>query len=197
MTSGPPLLEPHRPSNELADAISTGQLRNAVFGQESVSELTLEQLRVATDSTDTATSGLIVVLELLRRTRNRTDDGWALSSRAGSAWQPSVAAALEQLAAYLETDPTVADTLWWLVENFVISVHERIAYSKLPEHTFRFRWEEGRIRFHDNGIGRFPLAAIRREPLAYLTEDLGFWTDHGSGPALTAAGWTFVQETFA
>lgn len=197
MTGGPPLLEPTQQTNELAAAIEAGNLRYAELGNRPVNELTLEQLRVATDSADTATSGLIVVVELLRRTRDRTDDGWALSSRARSAWQPSVASVLDQLVSHLEKDPTVADTLWWLVENFVISVHERIAYSKLPEHTFRFRWEEGRIRFYDNGIGRFPLAAIRREPLASLTEDLGFWTNEGSDPSLTAAGRSFVQDTFS
>ena len=34
--------------------------------------------------------------------------------------------------------PTLADTLAWLARRYVISAHEQIAYSKLPEFTFRF-----------------------------------------------------------
>jgi hypothetical protein len=40
------------------------------------------------------------------------------------------------------------------IDRFVIAVHERIGYSKLQqrEHTFRFRWEDGKFRFYANGI---------------------------------------------
>jgi hypothetical protein len=76
-------------------------------------------------------------------------------------------------------------------------IHERIAYSKLPEHTFRFRWEDGRVQFYDNGVGRFPLAATRKEPLALLTWDLGFW-DRESGEAkLTDKGAAFIEEVLS
>ncbi len=73
-------------------------------------------------------------------------------------------------------------------------VHERIAYSKLPEDTFRFRWEDGRVRFFDNGVGRFPLAAIRSDPLALITRDLGFWNYTGDEAKLTPLGSAFVTE---
>ena len=96
----------------------------------------------------------------------------------GSRRWPTV---LAELNTHLAEEPTVADTLWWIVHRFIIGVHERIAYSKLPEHTFRFRWEDGRVRFFDNGVGRFPLAAIRNEPLAPLTRDLGFWDRDSDG----------------
>ena len=85
-----------------------------------------------------------------------------------------------RLRTHLDSDPSVADTLWWLVSRFVVPVHERIAYSKLPEFTFRFRWEDGLLRFYDHGAGRFPLAAIRDEPLALLTWDLGLWDETGN-----------------
>ena len=42
------------------------------------------------------------------------------------------------------TEPSVAEALEWALRAFVIGPHEVIAYSKLPESTFRFCWEEGR-----------------------------------------------------
>lgn len=90
--------------------------------------------------------------------------------------------------------------MWWIVSRFILHVHERIAYSKLPDFTFRFRWEDGLLQFYDNGVGRFPLAAIRHEPLASLTKDLGLWEcippldTHG---VLTERGKKFVAEAFA
>jgi hypothetical protein len=72
------------------------------------------------------------------------------------------------------------------VSKFVMPVHERIAYSKLPEFTFRFRWREGLLRFYDVGVGRFPLAAIRHQLLGSLTRDLGLWDDSSGSASLTA-----------
>lgn len=77
-------------------------------------------------------------------------------------------------------------------------MHERIAYSKLPEFTFRFRWEEGLLHFYDQGIGRFPLAGIRAEALTWLTWDLNLWAgDEPAGTVLAARGAAFVDEVFA
>ena len=42
----------------------------------------------------------------------------------------------------------VGDALEWALKTFVLGPHEVIAYSKLPESTFRFCWEEGRLRFY-------------------------------------------------
>ena len=86
------------------------------------------------------------------------------------------------------------------MSRFVVPVHERIAYSKLPEFTFRFRWEDGLLRFYDLGTGRFPLAAIRDQSLAFLTWDLGMWDETGDDDqpaALTDRGATFVAEVLA
>ena len=134
-------------------------------------------------------------LELHRRTQGREDPGWLAATRVGSAWQPSLLRVLDEIARHLDDGPTVADTLWWFVFHFILGVHERIAYSKLPEHTFRFRWEEGRLRFYNNGIGRFPLAAVRNQPLSSITRDLGLWEDTQDGDArLTARGDAFINE---
>ena len=86
-----------------------------------------------------------------------------------------------------------------MVSRFILGIHERICYSKLPEFTFRFRWEDGLLRFYDYGIDRFPLAAIRNVPLASLTRDLGLWVaippNHAHG-VLTERGRKFVAEVF-
>ncbi len=196
MVGGPPELEAGLPTADVAGRIATGEITlPGVDGH--LAEAPLEALRDATATVDTATSGLVVILELNRRAQGRTDPGWLASSAVRSAWQPSLAAVLDGLTAHLVDGATVADTLWWFVHRFIISVHERIAYSKLPDNTFRFRWEEGRVRFYDNAVGRFALAAIRYQPLASLSWDLDLWdrTDDGKA-ALTTGGQGFIAEAF-
>jgi hypothetical protein len=104
--------------------------------------------------------------------------------------------ALARLNRRVQGDETVHATLRWLLDQFVVRPHERIAYSKLPEFTFRFRWDDGRLRFIDNGVGRFRRAGIRRDSLRRLTYDLGLWTDRDS-PRLTGAGRAFIHEVLA
>ena len=159
-----------------------------------IADARLEELRSYTRKADMAVSGLIVLLELSRRAKDRTGDGWSQALTVGSAWQPSLARVLSELDAHLAADPAIGDTLWWLVSRFILPVHQNIAYSKLPEFTFRFRWEDGLLHFYDTGIRRFPLASIRNQPLAQLTQDLGFWTTSQGIPALTARGTQFIEE---
>jgi hypothetical protein len=197
MVAGPPLVNPALPTSELVRLIEQGSIGLGGLSDEPLTSATLESLRLATTELSTAVSGLIVVLELHRRASGRSDSGWLETSTVSSAWQPSVAEVLSSLSSHLGEKPTVADTLWWIVNRFVINVHERIAYSKLPEDTFRFRWEDGSVRFFDNGTGRFPLAAIRNEPLALITQDLSFWDrDDDDLARLTDRGSAFVDEVF-
>ena len=57
--------------------------------------------------------------------------------------------------------------------------------------------EDGYLRFFDNGVERFPLAAIRDEPLAFITRDLGLWDrDENDLARLTDRGENFVAEVF-
>ncbi len=78
----------------------------------------------------------------------------------------------------------------------VIAVHETVAYGKLPEFTFRFRWELGRLRFYDNNPDRFGLTDIRRDAIVRITEDLGLWKRDGNDAVVTTAGAAFVQGVF-
>jgi hypothetical protein len=194
MMGEPPALAADLRTADLVAGIASGDI--TLPGVEvPVAQAPMEVLRAATDTIDTAASGLVVILELHRRAVGRTDPGWIASSAVRSAWQPSLATVLHAISAHLAQAPTVADTLWWIVHRFILSVHERIAYSKLPEHTFRFRWEDGRVRFFNNGIGRFPLAAIRHGPLSAITWDLGFWGRQNDEAVLTDRGRAFIVET--
>ena len=199
LAGGPPTLAGTAATTDLVDRIASGEITLPGLDVP-VHDALLEDIREATDRIDSAASGLIAILELHRRAADRADAGWLAATAVRSSWQPSLAAVLNDLTTHLESGPTIAETLWWIVQRYVFSVHERIAYSKLPDHTFRFRWEEGRVRFYDNGLGRFPLAAVRRDPLAQLTHDLALWSREASeattGMALlTDRGRQFVEES--
>ena len=193
LTVGPPSLGSATATADLEHDLAAGRI---AFDEDvRPSQLSLESLRRWTVSSDTATSGLVTILELYRRAAEKNGHGWTLASRVSSAWQPSIASVREGLQSHIAAGASVADTLWWLVERFVLQTHERIAYSKLPEFTFRFRWEEGLLRFFDLGVGRFPLASIRMRSLGLLSQDLGLWERDAHGtPALTSHGRSFVAE---
>jgi hypothetical protein len=195
LVTGSPALDPDGSTADLARDLAENRL--GLDGDVRPASMTLEALRRWTVSTDTASSGLIVLLELDRRAAAHEGHGWKLGTSVRSAWQPSVASVREALQAHLTSSATNTDTMWWLVERFVLQVHERIAYSKLPEFTFRFRWEEGLLRFFDHGIGRFPLASIRMRAFASLSNDLGLWDHDSEGTAaLSPLGREFVAEVF-
>lgn len=197
MVDGPPAWASGHPTADVVAALEAAALTVPDRDGEEVNVATasLDTLRWLTAGLDTATSAVVVLLELARRTNGRADPGWVQASRVRSVWQPSVAEVLSGLRTHLDERPSVGQTLWWLVSRFVIPVHERIAYSKLPDFTFRFRWEEGLLRFYDHGIERFPLAAIRADPFSRLTWDLGLWEgEHPDESVLTDRGIAFVNE---
>ena len=139
LVAGPPAINPAVATADLAADLAADRIE--LEGDLRPTQMNLEALRRWTVSTDTATSGFMVVLEFDRRAAKHHGHGWRLASRARSAWQPSIASVREGLRSHIAEGATAADTLWWLVERFVLPIHERIAYSKLPEFTFRFRWE--------------------------------------------------------
>lgn len=198
LLSGPPRLHPDMPVSELATAVEAGGI--ALPGSDGdallLVEADLEDLRLATKRLDSAASGLLVILELARRAALRTDPGWTSVLATDSQWQRPVAAALSGVRRRLHSEETVGETLWWLLARFVISRHETIAYSKLPDFTFRFRWEDGLLRFVDHGMQRFPLASIRHQPLRRLTYDLGLWEDWDA-PRLTSHGAALVEQALS
>lgn len=178
-------------SGEITMPSSTGELKL-------VSDLTIEELRSDAVGLNTASTGILALLELARRASDRSGTGWARTAGVRSAWQPSLLDFLDSLELHFESHPTIAETTWWVITKYVLPIHERIAYSKMPDFTFRFRWEDGLLRFYDNGAERFPLAAIRSAPLASLSHDLLFWDqdDGANAPVVTDAGIRFVAEVF-
>ncbi|MCX4695887.1 hypothetical protein [Streptomyces sp. NBC_01408] len=188
-------------TSELVAALAAETVRlTDEHGHEvAVAGASLEKLRQLVRSLRTADSAVVLVLELMRRMEGRAGPGWDEASAVGSRWQPSLARVAAELRAHLAPEPVVGETVWWLLRRFVLEVHERIAYSKLPEFTFRFRWEHGLLRFYDLPAGGLSPAGIRAEVLASLTGDLGLWRwpDGSGGPRpaeLTDRGRQFVER---
>lgn len=157
-----------------------------------------ELLRRTVAEADTATAGLGALAALPCLVASRDTNGWRQATAVASAWQPSVAQIAAEVEAHLTTRPTVQDTMRWAIRRLILMPHERIAYSKLPEFTFRFRVGASGLRFYDLDHDRFILAGIRHPALGTLTQDLGYWRPNdGEDPEVTARGRAFVQDVLA
>jgi hypothetical protein len=158
-----------------------------------------EELRAWSIGEETAIAGLVLILATLARLPDRgaSPPAWAEIGLQHSERQPSLLGFAMLVEQQLEQEPCLADLFAWLVRRFVVAAHEQIAYSKLPDFTFRFRWESGRLRFYSIGPGRFDLADMRRQSMARLSEDVGLWAETDTAPLLTGEGRRFVDELFA
>jgi len=192
-----PTLNLQQATSDLDRDLAAGLTVATPQGPLVLSGCDLEALRVYTEQVGTAASALLTVLALRQLAAGRDDPGWRTTAMVGSAWQPSLAQAMARLDMHLDGRPTVADTVGWLVREFVLGRHEAIGNSKLPEFTFRWRWEEGRLRLYDHGRGRFPRAAIRQVPFATVSRGLALWEQGKDGPQVSARGKLFVDEVFA
>jgi hypothetical protein len=158
----------------------------------------LEALRSWAVEEQTAIAGLVLLFATFDRLPNPAvaSVGWTDIAQQRSDNQPGILVLWRLLQDHIQAGETLADTLAWLANRYVIQAHERIAYSKLPDFTFRFRWENGLLHFYDNGLERFTLASVRRGAVAQISQDLGLWAADGGQPALTPLGETFVHEVF-
>ncbi len=161
-----------------------------------IAEASLEQIRQRTNADGHAVAGLALILALVDRLPDRVTAmrAWENIGRQRSDHQPGLLGFTRHLADHRTSDPTLGDTVAWLVRRFVLGPHESIAYSKLPDRTFRFRWEQGRLRFYPLSRERFGLTDIRRDAMAWISEDLGLLTRSDAGGELTARGQQFVNE---
>lgn len=68
---------------------------------------------------------------------------------------------------------SILEIAQWLFRDYVILQHQVVAARKLPDNTFRFRWEADRLRFYrlDNSV-RF--MDSRFEALSTMVDELGF-----------------------
>ncbi len=180
----------------VAPDMPTSGFREAVAA--ATRTVSLEALRSWAVEQQTAMAGLVLLFAAFDRLPDPTvvSAGWTDIAQQHSDNQPSIHVLSRLVRDHMEAGETLADTLQWLAGRYVIQAHERIAYSKLPDFTFRFRWENGLLRFYDNGLERFTLANVRRNAVAQLSQDLGFWSTDGGQPALTSLGEGFVREVF-
>ncbi len=178
---------PDLPSSRLREAVAT-----------STRAASLEALRSWAVEQQTAIAGLVLLFATFDRLPDSAfaSAGWTAIAQQRSENQPGLLVLWRLLQDRIQTGETLADTLEWLANRYIMQAHERIAYSKLPDFTFRFRRENGLLRFYDNGLERFELANVRRGAVAQLSQDLGLWTADGGQPALTSLGETFIHEVF-
>jgi hypothetical protein len=121
---------------------------------------------------------------------------WGEFGRIDGEWQPGLIRMMALFDLHLADNPTVAESLAWLLNHFVIRTHERIAYSKLPEFTFRFRWEMGSLRFYGHPFSWTDPGNIRARTLKSLTKDIEFWQPADGQPVLTPDGVALVARAF-
>lgn len=82
--------------------------------------------------------------------------------------------ALDQLREDVRQGKTVANVFHRVLKEQVIAQHERVALAKLPDDTFRFRTEGGRLRFFDLP-NQFQRNNSRFESISTVCAELG-WT---------------------
>src|SRR5207248_8538555 len=142
-------------ATEIAPDVPTSSFRDAVAA--AIRTASLEDLRSWAVEQQTAIAGLV----LLFATFDRLPDpavasvGWTDIAQQRSDNQPGLLVLWRLVQDHVQAGETLADTLEWMASRYVIQAHEHIAYSKLPDFTFRFRWENGWLHFYDNGLDRF------------------------------------------
>ncbi len=96
--------------------------------------------------------------------------------------------ALDKLRADERAGRTVREVMARVLNDQVIAQHERVALAKLPDDTFRFRREGGRLRFFEQP-NEFQRNNSRFEALSTVCAELG-WTGYlaEEGHRLTAEG---------
>ena len=167
------------------------------------SKMSLEDVRSWTRQQASVVAGVAFLMSVLNRMPAR--DSFSETDRAfldvgvqRSMRQEGLLQVARSFETHMAEDPTLADTVEWVVRRLVIDVHERVAYARLPNFTFRFRWEGGRLRFYDLGVWAFDMADMRHGSMSRLSLDLGYWRELKSGGGrLTADGRRFVAEVFA
>jgi hypothetical protein len=148
--------------------------------------------RAATQARSTA-GGLALVLAVLTRVPEDPDASWSSVASIDGGWQDGLARLARKLAVHLEPGPTLGDTATFLMNQLVLRPHEANAASKLPDFTFLFRWELGRLQFFDHFNPEFTRPGnIRAWTLAQLARDLGYCELFPT--RLTAEGEQFVRE---
>jgi len=158
-----------------------------------------ETLRLWCAEEDSLPAGLLTMLVMRQRLPDpaRVPMGWHRIGREDGASQPGLLRLAGLLDALMGVSETVGMLARQLVERLVIEPHERIAYGKLPEFTFRFRWTDGRLRFYTETMtDHFGPSDIRHASLAWLAYDLGLYDEDDDTAWVTPEGKALAAETF-
>lgn len=171
--------------------------RDAVVG--ATSHLSMRELNLWAVADHRAIAGVVLILATLARTPapGQADREWIGIAATDGQWQPGLLSVSGRVASLIEDGATLADLVSWLFEHLVLRAHESNAYSKLPDFTFRWRWEAGRLRFYDHPIGWDVLADLRSSSMASLLRDLGYCADARDGLEVTPDGRALVATVFA
>jgi hypothetical protein len=158
-------------------------------------ELTLPEAVAWARSQASAAAGVALILTVMDRlpASVAANEEWAETAGLSGERQPAPLAIAQYVAAHLAEQPTLGQTMLWVLQRFMLRPHETIAYSKLPEFTFRFRHEGARLRTYPLPYDRFGLNNIRAGTMASLTQDLGMRQADGS---LAPPGEFLVREEF-
>jgi hypothetical protein len=150
-----------------------------------------------TDRRAIAGAALILAVHADLPDGDTVDPAWFDVATVNGDWQPGLLALSGRLRERLEKGGTVGELMVWLLDHLVVRPHENNAYSKLPDFTFRWRWEAGRLRFYDHPIDWDALGDLRSSAMSRLLTDLGYLVGTASGAAVAGDGRDFVAEVFA
>jgi hypothetical protein len=140
--------------NALSGEVDVDVSANAVWPRrEGLDEHVLYQACQDFDTDDGQTLTALVALILLLRERfglpKRSAEFWQEQSllAEGGALRNGMARFMLLLNRRLLRNPTIAELARWLIEDFVIVQHERVATAKLPDDTYRVRRVGEGLRF--------------------------------------------------
>ena len=180
-----------RPDADTALFVSACKRLPGRIGWETLREWAIDE--------SSAISGLVLLAAVVGNTPalREAPRAWSEVAFQGTEAQPGLAGMVAAFRAHLTEDPSLGDTLVWLVSRYVIATHEAIAYSKLPEFTFRFRWEAGRLTFYNLGRWRFELSDARRAAISWISRDVGLWDEESGEPRPAHEGKALIAEVEA
>lgn len=119
---------------------------------------------------------------------------WGTYGRAGGTYRKSAHYLLLESLRIASAERSIGDVARWLFEECVILQHQLIAMSKLPDNTFRFRFEGAGLRFHelDNPLH---FGASRFDALTNVLRGLGMMSFVGAdGHALLPDGRVLLED---
>jgi len=158
-----------------------------------------QELTARAEQADNALTGLATLVALVDRVpaTDSVSPAWLEVAGVDGENQPGLLQMVTLLRRRIDEEATVGALMRWVIEAFIVAVHETVAMGKLPESTFRFSWEQGRLRFVDNGVWRFEASGLRRNALASIAADLGWWgPDQHDDAVVTAEGKQVVEGVF-